>query len=362
MKIFRLVLLAMLFAPAFAAADEGLAKNKVSEATAGDETGIRAAIGRSLPGLLRGALSYPKHRGCFSCHHQALPLFALTRARRAGFEVDEKDLQAIVDFTLRSFRKLDIIRTGRGIPGANTTAGYALGTLAAADHPADNTTAALIQFLIVKQRKDGSWPATAQRPPSEGGMFTTAAMAMDGFNHFGAARDVTPPDVDAARKKALAWLLANTPRTMEDRVFHLRGLVAGTADAKSVAAARDALLDEQGPDGGWSQLPKMPADAYATGSALVALKRAGLDREAPAYRKGIKYLLEAQHKDGYWLVNSRSRPVQSHFDNGDPGGKSQFISFSASGWATLALIEALPAQTRTQPPRESEASPKTDCD
>ena len=37
-----------------------------------------------------------------------------------------------------------------------------------------------------------------------------------------------------------------------------------------------------------------------------------------------------------------SRPVQVFFDNGDPGGKSQFISFLATGWATLALLESCP--------------------
>jgi N-acyl-D-amino-acid deacylase len=41
-------------------------------------------------------------------------------------------------------------------------------------------------------------------------------------------------------------------------------------------------------------------------------------------------------------VQTRSRPVQVFFDNGDPGGKSQFISFLATGWATLALLEACP--------------------
>jgi hypothetical protein len=34
--------------------------------------------------------------------------------------------------------------------------------------------------------------------------------------------------------------------------------------------------------------------------------------------------------------------LQPFFDNGDPGGKSQFISFAATGWATLALLETVP--------------------
>jgi hypothetical protein len=36
--------------------------------------------------------------------------------------------------------------------------------------------------------------------------------------------------------------------------------------------------------------------------------------------------------------------LQLFFDNGDPGGKSQFISFAATGWAVLALLEQFPRQ------------------
>lgn len=103
------------------------------------------------------------------------------------------------------------------------------------------------------------------------------------------------------------------------------------------------MLKQQTDDGAWSQLPgQRPGDAYATGTALFALRRAGLAANDPVYRKAVNYLLSTQKEDGSWFVETRSRPVQAFFDNGDPGGKSQFISFAATGWATLALLEALP--------------------
>jgi N-acyl-D-amino-acid deacylase len=61
-----------------------------------------------------------------------------------------------------------------------------------------------------------------------------------------------------------------------------------------------------------------------------------------SYQKGIKYLLDSQKEDGAWIVTTRSRPLQVFFDNGDPGGKSQFISFAATNWAVLALLETIP--------------------
>ena len=75
--------------------------------------------------------------------------------------------------------------------------------------------------------------------------------------------------------------------------------------------------------------------------------RIGLEPTDPAYQKAAKHLLATQRDDGSWLVETRSRPVQVFFDNGDPGGKSQFISFAATGWATLALLEQYPFAWRT---------------
>ena len=126
----------------------------------------------------------------------------------------------------------------------------------------------------------------------------------------------------------------------------MRGLTALKID---MTKARRALVRDQRPDGSWSQLPKLPGDAYATAGVLLALRAAGVPRSDAVYRKGIAYLLRTQKPDGSWIVTTRSRPVQTFFDNGDPGGKSQFISFAATGWATWALIDSLPPDDPTKP-------------
>ena len=83
---------------------------------------------------------------------------------------------------------------------------------------------------------------------------------------------------------------------------------------------------------------------------LVALRRAGLPADDGAYRKGVQFLLKSQHESGGWVVETRSRPVQTYFDNGDPGGKSQFISTAATGWAVLALLETVDAKKEAARP------------
>ncbi len=89
----------------------------------------------------------------------------------------------------------------------------------------------------------------------------------------------------------------------------------------------------------------MDADAYATGSVLVALNEAaGMPTDDAAYRRGVKYLLRTQREDGSWQVSSRSKPFQLYFESGFPHGKDQFISLAATSWATTALALCLPAK------------------
>ena len=131
-------------------------------------------------------------------------------------------------------------------------------------------------------------------------------------------------------------------KVSEDRVFRLLGLKEAGADPKEVAAAAWNLLQKQRPDGGWAQLDGGSSDAYATGSALVALHQSGeLKTDSPAYRAGLAYLLKTQRPDGTWFVKSRSKPFQPYYESGFPYEKDQFISITASGWATAALVLAV---------------------
>jgi hypothetical protein len=82
----------------------------------------------------------------------------------------------------------------------------------------------------------------------------------------------------------------------------------------------------------------MDSDAYATGSALVALHEAGkIPVSDPLYERGVAFLLKTQQHDGSWLVRTRSKPFQTYYESGFPHGKDQFISMAASAWATTAL-------------------------
>jgi len=309
----------------------------------------KAAIERGLRRIEQGAASYPKQRRCFSCHHQAMSVLSMTAAQERGFQVDAELVRKQVDFSLNTFRNKTQIAKGQGVGGDSTGVVYALSTFAAVKRPYDDRMAALVEYLLVRQRKDGSWPIPAfgDRPPTMGSLFTNTGLALFVLKQY------TPPKetpgaqelqqrIDTAFNKGRAWLLDNKPASTEDRVFHLRGLVSGGVDKKIIEEARTQLLSEQRKDGSWAQLSRLEGDAYATGTVLTALRTAGLPADDPAYRKGVDFLLKTQKEDGSWIVQTRSRPLQAFFDNGDPGGKSQFISFAATNWAVLALLELYP--------------------
>ena len=319
-------------------------------AAAGPPDPVRDAVERALQRLDKGSANYMTHRQCFSCHHQGMAVLAMTAARRRGFAVDADHIESQVAFTLEWFRtQKDNFVKGVDIGGDTATATYGLYTLDAAGRPADETTALVVNYLLQKQSTDGSWPVQAVRPPMEGSLFTSTGVALHVLPAYGPPEGSKDGDdlrqrIARACAMGLEWLRKNEPKTTEDKVFHLRGLVYGGAAKAEVEAARAALLKDQREDGSWSQLPEMSGDAYATGTALTALRLAGLAADAEAYQKGVKYLLAMQRPDGAWVVQTRSKPVQKFFNNGDPGDKSQFLSFATTGWATLALLETLPTK------------------
>lgn len=303
---------------------------------------VRSAVARALPLLQRGAEGHMAERKCFACHHQTLPLLAMTTAAERGFAVDVGFIERTASFVERSLESgRERYREGRGQGGNTITAGYALWTLTLAGRAANDTTAMAADYLTAAQRDDVHWRATTSRPPSESGPFAATYVAVRGLQTYGTAerQSVLAERFDDVLRRLKVMQAADN----EDRVFRLGSLSLLGADADVVRSAGDELLDKQRDDGGWAQLDDGESDAYATGTALVALRQAGrLSPGDSAYRRGVAYLLSSQCDDGSWHVRTRSKPIQTYFETGFPHGDDQFISSAATGWATTALALSLP--------------------
>ena len=55
----------------------------------------------------------------------------------------------------------------------------------------------------------------------------------------------------------------------------------------------------------------------------------------------MQFLLRTQEEDGSWFVNKRAMPINNYFDAAFPHGQSQYASFNATCWATMALLPAV---------------------
>ena len=305
---------------------------------------IRAAVTKALPPLQKSMLVYAEKRDCFSCHHQTVPLVALQIARDRGLAIDEDAFQGTIDLTLADLESaLAAYRKGQGQPGGVERGAYALWTLEVGGRPANEVTAAVAGYFLAAERHPDHWSIASRRPPMEASHFTATALALRGLRYY-ATRSQAGTVQDRIRH-ARVWLIASRPVDTEDRVFRLWGLkYADAAPAEVGAAVKDLLAAQRG-DGGWAQTDKLTSDAYATGSALVALHQAGgLATDDPDYSRGLSFLLREQKADGTWFVASRSHPFQTYFESGFPYGKDQFIAVAASGWAAAAMALALPAR------------------
>ena len=124
-------------------------------------------------------------------------------------------------------------------------------------------------------------------------------------------------------------------------MFRLLALKEAGANDEAIRGRGGELRQTQRADGGVGPARRLPSDAYATGSALVALHRG---RRAGDRRPGVPprawFLLRTQQPDGTWFVKSRSKPFQPYYESGFPLREGPVHLGAASGWATAALAAA----------------------
>jgi len=320
----------------------GLVPGRADEPVLAPAEAVKKAVAKGLPLLLKGAKGHIAKKSCFACHIQAPALLAFATARERGFEVQADDIQEQLKFTARFLGgNRANFRMGRGQGGQIASAGYALFSLELGGWQADETTEAVAEYLLLRDKDLDHWKTNSNRPPSEASSFTVNYLTIRALQKWG-----TEEQQERLVKRiadARAWLLQATAKDTEDRVFRLLALQGAGVDGKDLQPAIEDLLRSQRADGGWAQLDTLESDAYATGSALTALHLAGgLAIRDSSYQRGLAFLLTTQHKDGSWLVKSRSKPFQAYYESGFPHGKDQFISMAASGWAVTALALACP--------------------
>src|SRR5439155_11447481 len=137
--------------------------------------------------------------------------------------------------------------------------------------------------------------------PHDASHFTFTALAIRGLQLY--APKGRGQEMQTRIARARDWLTQAQAAETEDKASRLLGMRWSDASAASIQEARDLLLHEQRPDGGWAQRPTLASDAYATGEVLYALHEGGgIPASHPAYQRGVEFLLRTQLADGSWFV------------------------------------------------------------
>jgi hypothetical protein len=293
---------------------------------------IPSAVSKSLALLTKQSNTFIRTAGCNSCHSQSLPSAVLGLAHDHGLTSIKTFPQLPAAMRPPVEQLMDFIIVSPSIAWELFDAGM--------NHePRTQVTDAIVRYLMASQTAEGGWRIPeSRRPPMNSGSVQTAALAIYAMKNY--APEVEKTSCDKAIARSVAWLEKATPVTNQDHAFRLLGLAWGGAPASAIREEAKYLDALQRADGGWSQLPAMASDAYATGEALFALASAGMAISDPAYRKGIEYLLSTQAGDGSWHVRSRSIWLQPYLESGFPYARDQFISTAGTAWATLALTLA----------------------
>lgn len=299
------------------------------------------AMENSVALLQKSSTQFFLESGCVACHHQNFTAIAVGAARRSGVRVDESQAEEQLKVvTTQWMGAQEMLLQRLDPPGASDTLGYSLLGLAGVDYPADAITDAMIVNFASEQTPEGSWCVGGiARSPIEEGCIARAATGIRILQRYG------PPGLQADFEKRIArardYLLEAQPRTTDDRIALVLGLKRSGAGAERIEAAARELLNTQRSDGGWAGNQYLESDAFSTGQALYALHEAGaLKASDAAYKRGVDFLLSTQQEDGSWHVKSRAVKFQPYFESGFPYSHDQWISASATAWATVALSNA----------------------
>jgi ankyrin repeat protein len=319
-------------------------------ANAGPEKTARAAIDASLPLMQRSMRVFMSRTGCVSCHQEGIGRMATGLALERGFSIDTPLAREQVKRISGMFTELRPLhlraiqdpRAMKDVPFTEVNEltpsyGYALAGMAAHKQPANLTLSAAALVLARQQAGDGHWQFFFHRVPLQSSYFTMTALAIRAMKAY-APKD-RAGEIAQRIARAKRWLLTAPAETTENRASRLLGLKWAGASLEEERKTIEELRAGQRPDGGWAELAGMRSDAYATGQALFALNQAGgVAVTDPVYQQGVRFLLQTQDDDGSWFLNKRAIPANDYFDAEFPHGQSQYASFSATCWATMALM------------------------
>jgi squalene-hopene/tetraprenyl-beta-curcumene cyclase len=209
------------------------------------------------------------------------------------------------------------------------------------DRGLSDSTRAALDWMLAVQKDAGDWYVVTDRPADLFGAYTQtmlAAIAIAAAPDDYANSDTAKTALDRIRK----FTKSNAPQTPYQigMLLWAAAEVDGVADAAMIESGEKLLRELQRDDGGWSITRLLahdakqkfgsfaadrPSDAYGTGFAAFALRKAGVSADDPQLTKAVTWLRSNQRASGRWFLESLV------------GRPANVVSNSATAWAVMAL-------------------------
>ncbi|MEX0727020.1 MAG: prenyltransferase/squalene oxidase repeat-containing protein [Planctomycetaceae bacterium] len=300
--------------------------------------------------------SWVEKRKCASCHHVPFMIWTMKEAQTRGHTIDESALAEMVDYSLAADDRARLTQkppppkdgdTSRNDVRYYTSVSAVLTLLALADtndlrDSQENRRKEIFTHLIEKQNETGKWEFFKNRPPLAGittdlTLFTTLTLGRS-------AASKSDPLVAEMLQKALTQIGDLVPDDSSQQYHNFSLLLDIQLGNKQqdVSKRVDLILSRQREDGGWTQIPEMESDAYATGQTLYSLALAGIPSDHEAVRKAWPFLVKTQNADGSWPMISRP-----HEPNGVRANNLDPITAAGTGWGVLGLLRSSPPVVAT---------------
>ena len=281
------------------------------------------------------ALHWTKHRQCFACHTNFAYLIA--RPKVNADNTAHRELRAALEEMVEKRWETDGPRWDAEVVMSAAT--LALNDAATTGELQPTTRKALTRMWQV-QRADGGFDwLKCGWPPMESDDdygIAIAALALGAAPH--SYRETA--EAQAGLKGLQSYLNKHAPPTLHHEAMLLwaesYGLELRTTDQRKNCS--DQLQALQKPDGGWAaatlgnwkrsdekQQDFESSDGYATGFAVLVLRKSGLASDDPRLQRGLQWLKANQRESGRWFTRSLNK------DN------KHFLSHAGTAFAVLAL-------------------------
>ncbi|MDQ7822852.1 MAG: VWA domain-containing protein [Candidatus Eremiobacteraeota bacterium] len=247
---------------------------------------------------------------CYGCHVQTQALMGFAIAKKNEYTVSSASMAALEGFLLSGIKP----DGGLSFPHSDNVTAAQFLAMALACHrtclgmPYEEPLVRVSGWLLGRQDASGSFPCDRPEAPIQQGSVMATTNALLALS--GAYESTGDRRYRDGLERGVQWLRAAKIETTQDAVFQVIGLAALDRE-ESRRALKNSVLhlySLQKPDGGWSEVPGLGSNGYATGQALYALKSAGASIADERFSRGVEYLLGTQQVFGSWAsMNSQSK-------------------------------------------------------